>query len=85
MQDLGKIEIQALLIGVAISSMGVIDIINRWKNGKAYRELRKLKNKNQMTIKILKECEPLLKPQWWHWVLVTTFTLCLGRLIIDSY
>mgnify|MGYP003111256352 FL=1 len=85
MPNLGEITYQILLVALAISAIGVADMINRWKNGKAYRELRKLQNLSAMTTKILEECEPLLVPRWWHWTLLVVFVLSLGRLIIDSH
>jgi hypothetical protein len=85
MPDLGNITYQILLATLALSSIGVADMFYRWKNGKAYRELRKLKNPSVLTEKILNECGPLLKPCWWHWALLVVFVLSLGRLIIDSH
>ncbi|HCB45456.1 MAG TPA: hypothetical protein DEP37_03400 [Algoriphagus sp.] len=85
MSNFGEVSYQFSLIILVISLIGIADMINRWKNGKAYRELRKLKNPNRMTVKILNECESLLRPQWWHWILLCMFTLSLWRIIIDSY
>jgi hypothetical protein len=84
MPDIGKIT-AILLIGLVLSIMGVTNMINRWRNGKAYRELREIKNPTKLTVSILDQCERLLKPTWWNWASLITMTLCLVGLIIDSY
>jgi hypothetical protein len=85
MPDYRKMMYQILLIALVLSSIGIADMAYRWMNGKAYRELKKLKNPNQITINILNECEELLKPLWWHWALLVVFVCSIGGLIIDSY
>ena len=82
MPNLGKVEF--LLVILALSGIGIADMINRWKNENAYRELRKLKNPSRMTTKLLDECERLLTPLWWHWALLFTFVLSLIGLAIDT-
>jgi hypothetical protein len=82
MPDFGKIEF--LLTIAALSSIGVIDMINRWKNGHAYRELRKLKDPSRMTVTLLNECSRFLKPLWWHWAMLCILIFSLLGLAIDT-
>ena len=85
MPDLTEVKVQALLIATVLSIVSIIDLVNRWRNGYAYRQLRQIKHPNEMTKKILQECEPLLKPTWWHWGSCCVFVLSLAGLIIDSH
>ena len=82
MPDIGKVEI--LLAIAAVCSIGVLDLINRWKNGEAYRKLKKIKNPSRMTLKILNECKQLLDPLWWHWAMLCLFIFSLLGIAIDT-
>ena len=82
MSYIGKVEL--MLMAIALSGIGIIDMVNRWQNGKAYRELRKLENPSKMTTKLLDECEKFLEPLWWHWVFVVVFIFSILGLAIDT-